>query len=116
MGGVFMRKLLRRLMICCMIAVFLWCTDIICEKRKLSEYLIPFPAVVSSNRPDDSFTRWEIADSVLKSIQQNLAAVSDISAAKAYLKQTIPKIQHIMQKAITVNGCPQLADSFSLTD
>lgn len=111
-----MRKLLRRVIICCIIAVFLWCTDIICGKGKLSKYLIPFPAVVSSNRTDDPFTRWEVADSVLTSIQQDLAAVSDISAAKAYLKQSMPKIQHIMQKAISVNGCPQLADSFSLTD
>ena len=111
-----MRKLLKRLMICCMIAAFLWCTDIICGKRNLSECLIRFPVVASSDSPDEPSIKWNIEDRVLASIRQDLATVSDVSAAKDYLKQNIPKIQHMVQKAISENSCLKLADSFSLTD
>lgn len=106
-----MRKLLRRLMICCMIAAFLWCIDIICGKRKMSECLIRCPAVSSSDSPDDLSIRWKTTDSVFSGIRQDLATVSDISVAKDYLKQNIPKIQHMVQKAISENSCLRTADS-----
>lgn len=105
-----MRKLLRRLMICCMIAAFLWCIDIICGKRKSNECLLRCPAVASSDSPDEPSIKWNIEDRVLASIRQDLATVSDVSVAKDYLKQNIPKIQHMVQKAISENSCLGTAD------
>lgn len=128
MDGVFMIKYCRRIIICIFLASFCWSTALIADRYKLNNGLIRFHVVANSDSAEDQEIKLQVRDAVLLGIQDDLKRISDISEAKKYLKDNLPKIQAIVNKTLrdfgfSENSCVSLCkevfdirhyDTFSL--
>lgn len=100
MDGVFMKKLIRRIVICSMIALICWSAFLISDKKKLRNGLIRFHIVAHSDSQEDQAIKLTVRDAVLQSIQNDLQEVADVQEAKEYLLNNLPKIQQIVHKTL----------------
>ena len=109
MGGIFMAKMFKRLVICAVSMGILWCFGLLSDRQKLSTELIRFHVVAESDSPEDQALKLKVRDAVLMSIREDLAEISDIDTAKDYLADNIPKIQKIVAATLKENGCLEKA-------
>lgn len=109
MDGVFMRKLVRRIVFCAMTAVVVWGGMLIADREMLNDQLIRFHVVAASDSREDQNVKLQVRDAVLEVIQRDLQAVTDVDAARAYLQQQLPKIQRIANETLQKAGMNQEA-------
>ena len=104
MDGVFMKKILKRIVICGLLVAICWSMILISDRRKLSNGLIRFHVVAHSDAQEDQAIKREIRDAVLQSIQTDLQEIADIEKAKEYLRSNLPQIQVIVNQALRELG------------
>lgn len=104
MDGVFIKKFLRRILICIVVWVFFQGFNILSDRYLLDQNLIRFHVVANSDSAEDQKIKQQVKDAVLQSIQKDLQAVSDIDAAKRYLKDNLPKIDYIAHETLEQLG------------
>ena len=92
------------------------CTGFFCcviflirERHQLSEGLIRFHVVAASDSWEDQSVKLKVRDAVLGSIEKDLRTISDVSAAREYLQENIPKIQKIVNQTLQQNGFPEVS-------
>ena len=102
-----MYKYFKNLIICGIIASVLWCISLLSDKQELRQGLIRFHVVANSNNADDQAIKIKVRDAVFQSIQKDLTTISDISAAKDYLLENIPKIQKVVNNTLSKSGYPE---------
>lgn len=104
MDGVFMKKYLKRILICGLFAALCWSAVLISDRKKLNDGLIRFHVVAHSDSSADQAIKCNVRDVVLESIQTDLQKVSDISEARAYLQSNLPKIQRLVNQTLEDMG------------
>ena len=109
MDGVFMYKILKRLLICGGIALLCWTLGVLSDRRELDTGLIRFHVVANSDTETDQSIKLQVRDAVLNSIREDLKNVGDISAAKEYIRSSIPKIRTIANETLSRIGVNQQA-------
>jgi stage II sporulation protein R len=109
MDGVFMYQFLKRLGICAAIALFCWTLGVLSDRQELNKSLIRFHVVANSDSASDQDIKLRVRDAVLSSIQEDLKKIGDIDAAKAYIRENIPKIQSVANDTLERLGVDQQA-------
>ena len=123
-----MRKCLKRLGICALIACLVWAAGIVSNKQLLQNGLIRLHVVAASDSDADQDLKLLVRDAVISSLRENMNHVKDIEEAKAYLRENLPKIEAlakgVLQKAgihdtVTVSLQPEefgtrIYDTFTL--
>jgi len=109
MDGVFMYKIFRRLLLCVCIVLFCCCLGLLSNRQELNDCLIRFHVVANSDTEADQNIKLQVRDAVLASIQSDLRSVADIDAARAYLRENLPKIQTVANDALARIGVDQAA-------
>ena len=100
MDGVFMRKILKRLLFCSLLTVFCWSWTIFANRHQLSHELIRFHVLANSNSDADQQIKLHVRDAVLESIQNDLQNISDFSEARCYLQDSIQKIELVANRIL----------------
>ena len=109
MDGVFMYKLMKRLLVCVILTAICWTVVLVRDRRLLNENLIRFHVVANSDTDADQRIKLQVRDAVLNSIQKDLTAIRDIDSAKQYLTENLPKIQTIANTTLNDLGIDQKA-------
>ena len=99
-----MRKTIKRVGICFLLAAFVWGGSLLLDRRTLNEELIRLHVVANSDKAEEQKIKLQVRDVVLNSFQQELRNVSDMEGAKEYLRQNLPKIQAIANDALRATG------------
>ncbi len=102
-----MRKSIKRVLICGLIAASVWSLSLIRDKQTLRDGLIRLHVVANSDSQQDQEIKLQVRDVVLSSIQKDLESVTDMQQAKAYLQENLPKIQQAANetlKALNFDG------------
>lgn len=100
MGGVFMKKIVKRIRICFLLAALCWSVVLIGDRKTLNEGLIRFHVVAHSDSEKDQMIKLHIRDVVLQSIQEDLQKVANIDAAREYLQENLPKLQFLVDQTL----------------
>ena len=101
-----MRNLVRRIVLCFLLAAFFWCGALIGDRQLLRQELIRFHVVAASDSGEDQAVKLRVRDAVLESMQQELRNIGDMAQAKAYLQENLPRIRDIANRVLTQAGFP----------
>lgn len=105
MDGVFMKKILGRIFICLLLAVFFWCGTLISDRQRLREELIRLHVVANSNSREDQARKLQVRDAVTESLRSDLQNIKDAEQAKRYLREKLPYIQEVARNTLHALGC-----------
>ena len=104
-----MKKLMKRIGICLILAASVWCGTLLADRQRLNEELIRFHVVANSDSEEDQAVKLQVRDAVLASLQNDLNKIADVEEAKAYLQANLPKIQSVVNQALEAAGCDREA-------
>lgn len=109
MDGVFMKKFVRRVLLCLMIVTLVGTGMLIADRQTLKKSLIRLHVVANSDDQNDQNVKLLVRDAVIQSIQEDLSDVADMEQAKAYLQENLPKIQSLANMVLEAAGFEQQA-------
>ncbi len=104
-----MRKLMRRILFCFLLAAFVWCGTLLADRQRLHEELIRLHVVANSDSDEDQKIKLQVRDAVTQSLQTALKNISDVKQAKAYLEENLPQIQELANATLRACGTNQEA-------
>ena len=91
-------------MICGMLAAFCWGFQLLKDREMLNNGIIRFHVVAHSDRTEDQAIKLSVRDAVLANLEKDLQKIGDVSEAKRYLQENIPKIRTIAEKTLQQAG------------
>ena len=100
-----MRKVIRRITVCFLLAALFWCGGLLCDRYQLRQNLIRLHVVANSDAFEDQQRKLMVRDAVMESIQKELQNVKDTELAKLYLQEKLPYIQLIAENTLQALGC-----------
>ena len=104
-----MKKLIKCVFACALLAAFVWCGTIIADRQRLNEELIRLHVVANSDSAEDQELKLQVRDAVITSLRQALADVQDTEQAKEYLQKNLPKLQELANRTLDAAGSAQRA-------
>lgn len=104
-----MKKLIKCVFACALLAAFVWCGTIIADRQRLNEELIRLHVVANSDSAEDQELKLQVRDAVITSLRQALADVHDTEQAKEYLQENLPKLQELANRTLDAAGSAQRA-------
>lgn len=104
-----MKKMVKCVFACALLAAFVWCGTVIADRQRLNEELIRLHVVANSDRVEDQELKLLVRDSIITSLRQALADVRDTEQAKEYLQENLPKLQELANKTLDAAGSAQQA-------
>ena len=104
-----MRKFIRRIGLCLIVASLVWCSTLIADKQKLHDELIRLHVVAASDSHEDQALKLRVKDAVVESLQSAMSNLGDVEQAKAYLQEQLPKIQNLANQVLREAGCDDTA-------
>jgi len=99
-----MRQLGKRLGICLLLAALIWTVGLVRDRAFLNRELIRLHVVANSDSKEDQAVKLRVRDAVLESLRGDLEQVGDVEAAKAYLRENLPKIEKIANRTLEAAG------------
>lgn len=100
-----MKKCLKRVGVCFLIAAFAWLGTVIADRAALRQELIRLHVVANSDGEADQALKLRVRDAVIESLEQGMADVADAQQAKAYLRENLPKIEKTAERVLREAGC-----------
>ena len=107
-----MRKLLKRVWFCFLLAALVWCGTLAADRQRLNEELVRLQVVVPSDSAEDQSLKLRIREAVEESLNQAMKDIGDPDQAKAYLKENLTGIEEIVTKVLEAYGS---ADAVSVS-
>ena len=104
MDGVFMKKILRRILICMLVAAVFWGGALFADRKRLETGLIRFHVVANSDTEQDQAIKRNVRDVVLNSMHSDLENIKNIREARAYLQESLPKLQILVDQTLEELG------------
>lgn len=104
-----MKKLIKCVFACALLAAFVWCGTIIADRQRLNEELIRLHVVANSDSVEDQELKLLVRDAIITSLRQALADVGDTEQAKEYLQENLPKLQELANRTLDAAGSAQRA-------
>ena len=99
-----LKKMMKRVGICLLIAALFWCGSLISDRERLNQELIRLHVVAASDSAVDQAAKLRVRDAVLQSLKEGLEQTADVEAAKAYIQENLPKIQKAANHALAEAG------------
>ena len=99
-----MRKLVRRLFLCSLIAACFWTGSLIADRQMLQSQLIRLHVVGASNSEEDQAVKLQVKDAVVEYLNSTMADIADVEKAKVYVSENLPNIQKVANDALVSLG------------
>ena len=99
-----MKKLFKRIVLCACIAAFLWTWGLVADREKLNEELIRHHVVANSDSEEDQSVKLRVRDAVVESLREEMANLTDMDQARAYIQENLPKIQQAANDCLRALG------------
>lgn len=109
MDGVFMKKQMKRIGICALLAALFWTGGLIADKQTLRQELVRLHVVGASDSAEDQQLKLRVKDAIVESLQADLQKLEDAQAAREYLQENLPKIEALANRVLEEAGCTDLA-------
>ena len=93
MDGVFMKKILKRLVFLAVLVSCFYTGALLADKEKLHDELIRLHVVGASDSMEDQTIKSQVRDAIIVSLQQALEDATDIEQAKSYILEHLPQIE-----------------------
>lgn len=104
-----MKKGLKRIGICFLLAAFVWAGTLIADRQKLREELVRLHVVAASDSEEDQSIKLQVRDAVVESLREEMQNLKDAEQAKAYLQENLPKIEALTNRVLREAGCGDVA-------
>lgn len=105
MDGVFMKRMIKCVGICLLLAVLFWCGTLLSDRQRLHQELIRLHVVANSDSPVDQARKLRVRDAVTQSLRADLQNIQDVQQAKQYLQEKLPYIQKVAANTLHTLGC-----------
>ena len=99
-----MRKYGKSLGFCFLIAVLIWFGAVLTDRQKLNAELIRLHVVAHSDSAEDQAIKLQVRDAVIASMKEDLQRVSSKEEAETYIRQTLPKLQQVVDSVLQNYG------------
>ena len=106
-----MVKCFKRIAICGLFAVLLWIINVYSNKENLLQEVIRFPVVENFKGSQDEQLIHQVRQTVLQSVQEDLEAISDTTAARNYLSLNLSKVQDAVNNTQSIIGYPEWSNN-----
>ena len=100
-----MKKLAKRLALCALVTMLIWCGGIVADRDRLNEDLIRLHVVANSDKSEDQALKLAVRDAITENLQAALEKISDVESAKSYIQTNLPKLQALAQRTLHSLGC-----------
>jgi len=100
-----LKRMMKRLCICMLAAVFFWCGTVLADRQRLRNELIRLHVVAASDSEADQLLKLQVRDAVTESLRLDLQNLTDIQQAKRYLADKLPYIQQVAADTLRRFGC-----------
>ena len=104
-----MRKCMKRLGICFLIAALVWTGGLIADRARLRRELIRLHVVAASDSQEDQTIKLRVRDAVVESLREEMKNLKDVDQAKIYLQENLPKIELLANRVLQDAGCEDRA-------
>ena len=104
-----MRKGIKRVGICLLLAIAVWSMTVISDKRMLRQELVRLHVVAASDSAEDQTIKLQLKDAVVESLREDMVKLRDAEEAKAYLQENLPKIEAFANRVLEEAGCADTA-------
>lgn len=104
-----MRRLMKLAGLCLIFAAVVWMGSIVADRTALRQELIRFHVVAASDTEEDQSVKLSVRDAVIDSLQQEMENLTDVEAAKAYLRENLPKIEAVANRTLKALGVADTA-------
>ena len=109
MDGVFMKKLLKRLVFLLVLVSCFYTGALLADKEKLHDELIRLHVVGASDSMEDQTIKSQVRDAIIVSLQQALEDATDIEQAKSYILDHLPQIEAAANAVLQELGSEDIA-------
>ncbi len=99
-----MKRLVKRVSICFLIAACFWCGTLIADRTALREELVRLHVVANSDSEGDQAVKLQVKDAVVEYLQEAMADIADVETAKEYLRENLPKIERVANDCLVSLG------------
>jgi stage II sporulation protein R len=110
MGGVFMKKAIKRVVICFMLAALMWCGTLLADRERLNRELIRLHIVANSDSNEDQWRKLLVRDAIVEYLRLELKHVTDVELAKQYIQEKLPQLKEIAEKTLYLAGCEETVE------
>ena len=104
MDGVFMRKMLKLVLIIVVTVVLIKCTGLIAEKQSLQQNLIRLHVVANSDSEEDQNVKLQVKDAIVAYLEPLLEDCHDQKQAKKFLENELPELERIANVTLRQAG------------
>ena len=104
-----MKKIWKRIVLCACITGCIWAWGLISDRQKLRDEILRLHVVADSDSAEDQNIKLQVRDAVLDSISQDLAQITDMEQARAYIRENLPKIEAAANDCLEALGCGDTA-------
>lgn len=105
-----MKKIWKRIVLCAAVAGLFWSWGIVGDRQTLNEELIRLHVVANSDSAGDQAIKLRVRDAVLESLAADIANVTNMDQARAYIEENLPKIQQTANEALKALGYTDTAE------
>ena len=109
MDGVFMKKILKRLVCLAVLVSCFYTGALLADKEKLHDELIRLHVVGASDSMEDQTIKLQVRDAIIVSLQQALEDATDIEQAKSYIQEHLPQIEAAANAVLQELGSEDIA-------
>ena len=99
-----MKKLLKRIGICLVLAASVWCGSLLADRQRLNDELIRFHVVANSDSEEDQSIKLQVRDAVLEQATETLRGADSQTEACRRLTDILPELEETAHAVITANG------------
>ena len=86
--------------VCLLIAGLLWIGSLIVDRVILNDEVIRLHVVANSDAQEDQDIKLQVRDAVIDYLGELLANVTSVEEAKAYIQESLPKIQKVANEVL----------------
>ena len=90
--------------ICLLLTASVWTWGLIRDRQYLNKKLIRLHVVANSDSEQDQNIKLRVRDAIVTSLSEGMADIADVQAAKAYLRENLPKIEAIANRTLEAAG------------
>ena len=109
MDGVFMKKILKRLVFLLVLVSCFYTGALLADKEKLHDELIRLHVVGASDSMEDQTIKSQVRDAIIVSLQQALEDATDIEQGKSYILEHLPQIEAAANAVLQELGSEDIA-------
>lgn len=99
-----MRKILKRVAFCLLLASLVWCGTVIADRKTLDEELVRLHIVAASDSRADQEVKLRIRDAVTEYLTGAMSDIADAQEAKAYLTEKLPRLEALANRVLEEAG------------